>query len=83
VWKKTIPWRQGLAVVGFGLVPYAVYLLVVTANGYFPSWVWAKSNGVLRMSGAVKTSGFTAEGSPSLVSRLIEQGSSFGTSYVL
>lgn len=83
VWKKTIPWRQGLVVAGFGFMPYVIYLMVVAAHGHFPSWVWAKSNGLLRMSGVEKTTGFTSEGSPSIISRLIEQSGYFGTSYIL
>jgi hypothetical protein len=82
-WKKTLPWRQGLVVTGFGIVPYAVYLLVVTVHGHFPAWQWAKSHGVVRMSGVEKSTGFTAEGSPSIVSRLVEQVGQFGTSYLL
>ncbi|GAA3283838.1 hypothetical protein AAU01_04820 [Paenarthrobacter aurescens] len=83
VWKKTFPWRSGLVVTGFGFLPYVVYLLVVAAHGHFPSWVWAKSNGLVRMSGVEKSTGFTSEGSPSIVSRLIEQSGHFGTSYFL
>lgn len=83
LWRKTLPWRQGLVVTGFGIVPYAVYLLVVAVHGHLPAWEWAKSNGLVRMSGVEKTTGFTAEGSPSIVSLLIEQLGQFGTSYVL
>lgn len=83
VWKKSFPWRKGLVVTGFGFLPYVAYLVVVAAHGHFPSWVWAKSNGLVRMSGVEKTTGFTSEGSPSIVSRLIEQSGHFGTSYFL
>ena len=83
VWKKTMPWRDSLVLTVFGLLPYGTYLLVVAASGHFADWVWAKTNGLVRMSGVEKSTGFTAEGSPSLVSRLIEQSGHFGTSYVL
>ncbi|MEV4951908.1 oligosaccharide flippase family protein [Paenarthrobacter nitroguajacolicus] len=83
VWKKTFPWRQGLVVTAFGFVPYVIYLTVVAAHGHFPSWVWAKTNGLVRMSGVEKSTGFTAEGSPSILSRLVEQSGHFGTSYIL
>ncbi len=83
VWKKSFPWRKGLVVTGFGFLPYVLYLIVVAAHGHFPSWVWAKSNGLVRMSGVEKSTGFTSEGSPSILSRLIEQSGHFGTSYFL
>ncbi|MGR0159199.1 oligosaccharide flippase family protein [Paenarthrobacter nitroguajacolicus] len=83
VWKKTLPWPQGLVVTAFGLLPYVVYLIVVAAHGHFPSWVWAKTNGLVRISGVEKSTGFTSEGSPSILSRLIEQSGHFGTSYIL
>ncbi|MEV7606414.1 oligosaccharide flippase family protein [Paenarthrobacter sp. NPDC089322] len=83
MWKKTLPWHKALAVTGFGFLPYAVYLLVVSLHGHLPGWAWAKSHGLVRMSGVEKTTGFTAEGSPSIVSRLIEQVGNFGTSYLL
>jgi len=83
VWKKTLPWREALVLTVFGVLPYASYLLVVAAGGHFSDWVWAKTHGLVRMSGVEKTTGFTSEGSPSLVSRLIEQSGHFGTSYLL
>jgi hypothetical protein len=83
VWKKTLRWRDALVVTGFGLLPYAVYLLVVAVHDQLGSWAWAKTNGLVRMTGVEKSTGFTSEGSPSLVSRLIEQSGHFGTSYIL
>ncbi|WFR84306.1 glycosyltransferase family 39 protein [Arthrobacter sp. Y-9] len=82
-WRRTLTWRKALVIIGFGSLPYSIYLLLVTTDGNLPAWVWAKSNGLLRMSGVEKTTGFTAEGSPSLISRLIEQSGHFGTSYLL
>ncbi|MFJ4284652.1 hypothetical protein ACIPY0_03300 [Paenarthrobacter nicotinovorans] len=83
VWKKTLHWREALVLAVFGFLPYGTYLLVVAVTGHFDDWLWAKTNGVVRMSGLEKSTGFTAEGSPSLVSRLIEQSGHFGTSYIL
>jgi len=82
-WKKTLRGREALVLSGFGLLPYGTYLVAVAASGHFSDWFWAKSNGLVRMSGVEKSTGFTAEGSPSLVSRLVEQSGHFGTSYLL
>ncbi len=83
LWKRTLPWRKAAVVVAVAVIPYTAYLAVVALRGQMPDWVWAKSNGLLRMSGVEKNTGFTAEGSPSIVSRLMEQSGHFGTSYVL
>ncbi|MGP0222655.1 MULTISPECIES: hypothetical protein [unclassified Paenarthrobacter] len=83
VWKRTLPWRQAGVVLASSAVPYTAYLMVVALNGFLPSWWEAKSQGLLRVSGVEKSTGFTAEGSPSIVDRLVEQSATFGTSYVL
>jgi O-antigen/teichoic acid export membrane protein len=83
LWKETLPWRKATLVVAATVIPYAAYLAVVAVREQMPGWVWAKSNGLVRMSGVEKSTGFTAEGSPSILSRLIEQSGHFGTSYVL
>ncbi|WIG16333.1 hypothetical protein [Kocuria rosea] len=83
VWRHTLAARQALAVLIGAAVPYAGYLVVLHTNTLFPDWLWAKTNGVRRFLGFDQTTGFNAEGSPSLVSRLIDQAGTFGTSYIL
>jgi hypothetical protein len=83
LWKKTLPWRQAAVVVSTAAVPYIAYLAVATVQGHVPDWIAAKVSGLLRASGVEKSTGFTAEGSPSLFARLVDQSSHFGTSYVL
>ena len=83
VWRRTLAVRQASAVLIGAAVPYAGYLVVLHTNTLFPDWLWAKTNGVRRFLGFDQTTGFNAEGSPSLVSRLIDQAGTFGTSYIL
>ncbi|MFJ4025952.1 hypothetical protein ACIPWF_01155 [Paenarthrobacter sp. NPDC089989] len=83
LWRRTLPWRQAAVVSAVAALPYAVYLAVAIAQGHLPDWWAAKSSGLLRASGLEKSTGFTAEGSPDIVARLLDQSSHFGTSYVL
>jgi glycosyltransferase involved in cell wall biosynthesis len=60
---------------------YAVYLTVVAANGrLYALWV-AKTVGLKRMLGLIQATGFHSAGGGSLVTRLIEEGPSFATTY--
>ncbi|MCT9868916.1 glycosyltransferase family 39 protein [Paenarthrobacter aurescens] len=83
IWKRTLPWRQAAVVVLAAAVPYATYLAVAASQAHLPDWIEAKTSGLLRASGLEKSTGFTAEGSPDIVTRLIEQSGHFGTSYLL
>ncbi|TVU66574.1 oligosaccharide flippase family protein [Paenarthrobacter nitroguajacolicus] len=83
IWKRTLPWRQAAVVLLASAVPYATYLAVAASQAHLPDWIEAKTSGLLRASGLEKSTGFTAEGSPNIVTRLIEQSSHFGTSYLL
>ncbi len=82
VWRRTLPVRDCLAVIGAVILPYATYLIILSANGLLGDWIWAKSNGLRRLAGVEKTTGFTADGSPDLASRLVDQLGQFGTSYI-
>lgn len=83
LWRRTLQVRDALVLVGTSALPYGIYLSIVAAQGMLPDWVWAKFNGAQRMIGLEKSTGFTAEGSPSLGTRLIDQMGHFGTSYLL
>jgi 4-amino-4-deoxy-L-arabinose transferase-like glycosyltransferase len=83
LWRRTLPLRDGAVLVGTTLVPYVIYLIVLTSTGGMGGWFTAKSQGVLRMLGFVQATGFNAPNSPSLIGRILDQLGSFGTSYVL
>lgn len=83
LWRRTLQVRDALVLVGATGLPYGAYLGFVTVQGMFPDWLWAKTDGAQRMIGLQKSTGFTAAGSPSLASRLIDQVGQFGTSYLL
>ncbi|WP_181372564.1 glycosyltransferase family 39 protein [Kocuria rosea] len=83
VWRRTLPLRQAAVVLLGSGIPYAAYLAVLDVQGMLPGWIWAKTYGARRMLGFEQETGFNAEGAPSLISRMIEQAGSFGTSYVL
>ncbi|MCD4849759.1 oligosaccharide flippase family protein [Arthrobacter sp. AK01] len=83
IWKRTLPWRQAAVVIPAAAVPYATYLAVAASQAHLPDWIDAKTSGLLRASGLEKSTGFTAEGSPDIVTRLVEQSGHFGTSYLL
>ncbi|MFP3578572.1 oligosaccharide flippase family protein [Arthrobacter sp. fls2-241-R2A-200] len=83
VWKRTLHWRKAAVVVVATLVPYALYLMVVATQATLTDWISAKTSGFVRASGLEKSTGFTSEGSPSIVARLIDQSGHFGTSYLL
>jgi 4-amino-4-deoxy-L-arabinose transferase-like glycosyltransferase len=83
VWRRTFPARSMLSAVIGAVLPYSVYLVVVTASGLLPQWWSAKISGVARLSGAKQISGFNAPNAPSLLDKLTEQSARFGTSYIL
>ncbi|MGQ1837343.1 hypothetical protein ACT4S2_02680 [Kocuria turfanensis] len=83
LWRRTIPKMQAALILLGSSVPYAVYLFLLEVQGMMPGWLWAKSYGARRMLGFQQETGFNAEGTPSLASRMIEQAGSYGTSYVL
>ncbi|MEJ2885186.1 ArnT family glycosyltransferase [Actinomycetospora aeridis] len=82
-WRKTLAMREALLVLAATVTPYALYLLFLFAAGRLGGWVEAKAQGIARMFGGNVTSGYNAEGAPSLVSRLIELVGHYGTSYAL
>lgn len=83
VWRRTLPLHQAAVILLGTTIPYAIYLTVLHVQDMLPGWLWGKTYGASRMLGFEQETGFNAEGAPSLVSRMIEQAGSFGTSYVL
>lgn len=83
VWRQTLTARTALVAGASALMPYTVYLTVLLFTGHLGDFLSAKSLGVRRMAGLVQMTGFNAPEAPSLSSRLVEQVTRFGTSYVL
>lgn len=83
LWRRTMAVRDSLTLLVASAVPYTVYLCVLGYNGLMGTWIWAKTSGVRRMIGLEQSTGFNAEGSPSLLSRVLEQVGQFGSSYLL
>lgn len=82
-WRRSVPMPTALRVLAGSIVPYAIYLSVVAANGLLPQFVEQKSVGVLRMVGAVQMTGFNTTPKVDLTARLVDMASRFGTSYLL
>ena len=83
VWRVTLTRREALVVLTGAVVPYCLYLVVLTADGTLAQWWGVKFGGMLRMVGISQSTGFNAPGAPSLIERLLAQSSQYGTSYVL
>ena len=73
LWRRTLPLRDGAVLVGAAVVPYVVYLIVLTFSGGLGGWFAAKSQGLLRTLGFVQATGFNAPNAPSLVGRILDQ----------
>jgi hypothetical protein len=65
------------------VVPYTLYVVIVTVTGHLPLWFHTKVSGILRISGAQVTTGFSAAGAPSLWERIGAQIVTYGPSYAL
>ena len=83
LWRRTLSAHDAGILAAAAVVPYAVYLAVLTAAGRMGDWYAAKSDGALRMLGLVQSTGFNAPDAPSLGGRLVAQVGFYGTSYVL
>ncbi|MET4540492.1 hypothetical protein ABIE37_002279 [Arthrobacter bambusae] len=82
-WRRTIPPFTAWRILASALVPYAVYLGLLTAMGLLPQFVEQKLVGILRMVGAVQMTGFNSVSEVSLADRLVDLVGRFGTSYML
>ncbi|MFD4371288.1 phospholipid carrier-dependent glycosyltransferase [Streptomyces sp. NPDC058486] len=78
-----LPRRQMLLTAAVAVVPYGVYVLVVTLAGHFDELWFTKTHGVRRLLGLVQETGFNAEQGPPLTTRLAEEVATFGTTYLL
>ncbi|MFJ3583226.1 ArnT family glycosyltransferase [Streptomyces sp. NPDC090127] len=65
------------------VVPYAVYLGLVTVFGHLDDFWYAKTIGLQRLLGIVQETGFNAPGSPSLMGRLTAQLPEYAPTYAL
>lgn len=70
-----------LLTVSTTVMVYAVYVVVVAANGYFGSLWQAKTAGIQRLLGLVQVTGFHSSEGGSLTARLIAEGAYFATTY--
>jgi 4-amino-4-deoxy-L-arabinose transferase-like glycosyltransferase len=71
-----------LLTVGTTAVPYAMYLIVVAANGHIGAFWQAKTSGIQRMLGLIQSTGFHSSGGGSLPARLVAESGYFATTYV-
>ncbi len=62
---------------------YAAYVAVVFANGQFSGLLEAKTSGLQRMLGLLQTTGFHSSGGGDLLTRLMAEVGSFGTTYIV
>lgn len=83
MWRHTLRLHDSARVLSAMVIPYVIYMSIVVAVGMFPDWLQAKTAGLGRLIGLEKTTGFSTEGSPSLVSRVIDNAGHFGSSYIL
>lgn len=82
LWRRTLSAAQVGRISLGAVLPYAVFIAVVTLNGRLGDFAFQKFSGVRRMLGIDQISGFHAT-NVSLLDRLIAELSRFGTSYVL
>jgi 4-amino-4-deoxy-L-arabinose transferase-like glycosyltransferase len=77
------PRRLLLTTLGACVAPYGLYVALVGLYGYITPFWYAKSHGAARLIGIVQESGFHAAGTPSLTSQLIDQVTTFASTYAL
>ena len=62
---------------------YVGYVTAVFASGYFGLFWRAKTSGISRMLGFIQMTGFHSKGGGSLTTRLFDEATYFGTTYLL
>lgn len=72
-----------LITVGTTIAAYAVYLVVVAANGQFSNLWGVKTFGIQRMLGLIQITGFHTHGGGNLTTRLGAEAGSFATTYAI
>ncbi|MBJ2119432.1 hypothetical protein I6N91_00390 [Arthrobacter sp. MSA 4-2] len=83
IWRQTIKAHDAAILLVGMAAPYTVYMTMVVSEGMLPVWIQAKEGGFRRLIGLDKFTGFTAEGAPNILERLIDNAGHFGTSYLL
>lgn len=84
VWRGwCLPRRYSTLALGAAIAPYAIYLVSLAATHHLGAFVVQDSYGLRRALGLIKSTGFSAPGAPSLVTTLLGQIWSFGTTYLL
>ncbi len=68
---------------GASIVPYAVWVSLVTLDGYGAGWWSAKTSGLGRLLGVIQTTGFHSSRGGSLGGRLVAESGNFVTTYVI
>ena len=82
-WRATLPWRAIRVICSAAAVPYALYLIYLGTDHVIGQWVTQKEAGIERMVGLQQSTGFNAPNAPSLLSRLVDEITQYGTSYIL
>ncbi|MFJ9903403.1 ArnT family glycosyltransferase [Streptomyces sp. NPDC101152] len=77
------PRRLLLTTLGTAVAPYGLYVGLVCLYGHVTPFWYDKSHGAARLIGIVQESGFHAAGTPSLTSRLVDQVTTFASTYAL
>ncbi|MFJ5073545.1 ArnT family glycosyltransferase [Streptomyces sp. NPDC088553] len=77
------PRRLVALTAGATVLSYVVYVAFLTGFGHFDEFWEAKTSGVRRLLGVVQETGFNAEGTPSLSSRLLAELPGYAGTYVL
>ena len=65
------------------LVPYGLYMVFVAGFGHLDAFWYAKSHGISRLFGTAQETGFNAPGAPSLAERLVDQTTTYASTYAL
>lgn len=83
--RRTSGVDRRLASVAFTgtLVPYAIYVAGLTADGWLPEFLSQESLGLRRQLGLVQETGFNAHGSPSLFATALAQLGHYGPTYLI
>jgi 4-amino-4-deoxy-L-arabinose transferase-like glycosyltransferase len=68
---------------GASILPYAVYVIILSVDGFFSAFLSQETIGLRRELGLIKVTGFNRAGSPSLLNTALHQFSQFGVTYVL
>ncbi|GAA1973344.1 phospholipid carrier-dependent glycosyltransferase [Kitasatospora viridis] len=81
---RLAPRRRLLLLTGaVAIAPYACYVALIAVTGHFGQFWTAKTSGISRLAGLTQSTGFNAQGAPSLTGRLAAEATTYGSSYLL